>query len=228
MPADKLLAFSGKRSYRQPLDEIERYLVEHRKELERYARKLTTAAADIDDLVQSTAQRALERYDRYAPGTDVGAWMRRMMYCLFIDQRRSARVHDRSLSDDPACAVWLQPTPDEQPEEEMTDRWQLFEPEDLFRTLVALDPEQRQVYELRVRGLSYRGIADRLGIPPSTVGTRLYRARANLRTRMLGGRTRVSPLQAPKPRPDPQDDPAWSQAREADGSNTQRGRLGNA
>jgi RNA polymerase sigma-70 factor (ECF subfamily) len=50
-------------------------LVELMPRLRRFAHGLTGTAADADDLVQSTLERALEKLDQWQPGTRLDSWM---------------------------------------------------------------------------------------------------------------------------------------------------------
>jgi RNA polymerase sigma-70 factor, ECF subfamily len=60
-------------------------------------------------------------------------------------------------------------------------RWTTIQDEELTLAIDALPEEFRDVFVLHARGKSYQEIADQLGIPRATVGTRLARARKKLR-----------------------------------------------
>jgi RNA polymerase sigma factor (sigma-70 family) len=58
---------------------------------------------------------------------------------------------------------------------------------DVTDVIRSLSPEFRDVVVLReIQGMSYREIADALGVPPGTVESRLHRGRAELRRKLTG------------------------------------------
>lgn len=147
---------------------------EQRRVLEIVALRHTGNRADADDLVQSTAARALERAHRYDPGTDVTAWLRRIMFRLFVDgyRRDRGRRLEQHLDECELAAPTADPAP-----------WQEFTLEDVRSVLPCLSARTRAIFELQAGAqLSYEEIAARAGIPVGTVGTRLRRARLRLKT----------------------------------------------
>jgi RNA polymerase sigma-70 factor (ECF subfamily) len=142
-------------------------LLEHEAALTRLARRLCRNAADADDLVQDTFERALRAWDRYADRGNVKAWLAAILHNRFIDRCRTNRPHV-PLPDLPA--------PDDEP-----PAWTTVSDDTLAAVLAELDPVFRRVFELRVAGHSYDRIARELGIPKATVGTRLVRARKRLK-----------------------------------------------
>ena len=72
-----------------------------------------------------------------------------------------------------------------EPMEEETHREQAEQKELLERALARIDPELRAIFLLReVEGLSYQEIAESLQIPEGTVGSRLNRARRDLKQQL--------------------------------------------
>lgn len=133
--------------------------------------ELSPAAAH--DLVQDTLERALRCSGRFQWGTNLRAWVQTLMFNIFVDRYRQ-RSHETSLErlmDDSAM-----PEPEQEPE------WRRIDPAVLLDALSRLPPALRGAFELRFDlGLSYTDIARRLAIPVGTVGTRLLRARRQLR-----------------------------------------------
>ena len=161
--------------------EIMQALVDHRCALRRVAMSYTGNVADADDLIQDTAIRALARAHRYDAGTDPAAWLRKVMFRLFLDghRRQQTRGIHRSLEDADALAPELDL-------EEPAPHWGDFTMDDVAEVLPRLSARLRQVYEMHVgQRLSYEEIAARLGIPVATVGTRLLRARSKLRSLLV-------------------------------------------
>jgi RNA polymerase sigma-70 factor (ECF subfamily) len=129
-----------------------------------------------EDLVQSTIERALTNLAQFDSTTNLYAWLRRIMTNLMVDEwRRMRRRQLMPLTDFPAPA-------DQGPDAWSPEPWEHLTAEDVLKVVPALAPPFREVFELHQRGrLSYREIAVRLRVRPSTVGTRLLRARQHLR-----------------------------------------------
>jgi RNA polymerase sigma-70 factor (ECF subfamily) len=153
----------------------------HADVLYRLALHLARNPADAEDLVQETFTRALRAWGGFAGGTDLRAWMLRILRNTFLDRERHARRHpvEGDFDEDAHGAAsagdaWLR-----------GDR----EPEQL-RGLVAAEVEAalRQLPEgartlilLDLDGLSEAELALVLGCAVGTVKSRLWRARARLR-----------------------------------------------
>jgi RNA polymerase sigma-70 factor (ECF subfamily) len=140
--------------------------------LRRYAAGLAGSVAAADDLVQDCIERALRRADTLERADRLGAWLRSILHNAFLDDRRrlagrGSRVDVDDLQNDLALVA---------PPE---DRGEI---NDFVRAAMTLSTEHRQILLLvGVEGLSYRELADELGVPLGTVMSRLARARARLR-----------------------------------------------
>jgi RNA polymerase sigma-70 factor (ECF subfamily) len=155
----------------------------HNDALLAFAIRLTGNPSDARDLVQDTLERALRRAESFAPGTNARAWLFSILHNAFIDRCRRRKTEARSESIDEMEVAAHEP--------EEPPRWTSISAEQLSAAVAALGDEFRVVYELHARdGLSYQAIAERLGIPPNTVGTRLARARRKLRTLLEDGGAR--------------------------------------
>lgn len=140
--------------------------------LRRYARVLVHDADLADDLVQSACERALaaERGPGEAP---LDAWMFRILRNLWIDRVRAAAGAGEHVELD-SIAELAQPTASGDAERQVLLR-------QVDRALQRLPEPQREVLLLAcAEEMSYRQIADLLGVPIGTVMSRLARARANL------------------------------------------------
>ncbi len=149
-----------------------------------FARWLTRSREEAEDLVQETYARALRGFPAFAPGTNVKAWMFRILKNAFLTSRTSAHVRNTvPLGDDEPVAA--SDAKDESPETLLLAR----DRRDRVRTAIeALHPAHREVVLLRdVEGLSYQEIADVLAIPVGTVMSRLSRARQGIRDAVKGG-----------------------------------------
>ena len=150
-------------------------LVAHIPDLRRYARSLTGDAWAADDLVQDTLERACERWQLWAAGSDLRAWLFTLMHNLFVDgARRAMRQAQRVDVDDIAQDL---PGPGGTPDQTL----------DLQRCLLRLPAEQREVLLLvTLQDLRYEDVARITGVPIGTVMSRLSRARSRLRELMEG------------------------------------------
>ena len=151
-------------------------LVGHIPGLRRYARSLTGDAWAADDLVQDTLERACERWQLWAAGSDLRAWLFTLMHNLFVDGARRAlrqqgqRIAVEDVADELVGSSGA-------PEQAL----------DLQRCLLRLLPEQREVLLLvTLQDLGYEEVARIIGVPVGTVMSRLSRARARLRELMEG------------------------------------------
>jgi RNA polymerase sigma-70 factor (ECF subfamily) len=160
-----------------------------RSELLGKARALVGATL-AEDLVQSTLERALLRSADFAPDSNLQAWLRRIMYNLAVDEwRRSGSHATVPIGDAEFPAEERQPTP----------AWRELAQSDIRAALSLLPPGFRQVFELyHLSGLSYEETARRLGIPIGTVGTRLLRARQQLREILSKRLVHPLPVRAPR------------------------------
>jgi RNA polymerase sigma-70 factor (ECF subfamily) len=162
-------------------DQLRCALREHRATLARAARTLCGNQADADDLLHDVYERALRARRRDGEHSNLRAWLHSILRNLFIDRCRHARRHPTPL---PIDDLELE-GPFQDPAED-TAAWQSVSTSQLHHALAKLSPEFRRVFELHTfEGLRYDEIAARLAIAPSTVGTRLSRARAKLRTSLL-------------------------------------------
>ena len=150
----------------------------HELDLTLLAEQLGSGKADARDLVQDTFERALRAWDRLPADSNVRGWLVTILHNLFIDRcRRAGRAPTTPIQDE------LQAPP---PVDAAPPAWADVTPEQLRAALSELDGEFRRAYELHaLEGWSYRRIADELGIPMNTVGTRLLRARRKLRAILL-------------------------------------------
>lgn len=152
------------------LDELRRFVVG-------LARNLGRGRIDPDDL----AQDVFERWLRAAPALPIAnprAWMAVVVRRLLFDRLRRLRVSSAATA---AVAVAVvEPEPgDARP------WWHELDGDAIRRELAFLSPALRETFELfTFEALSYHEIARRLDITESTVGVRISRARAALRSRL--------------------------------------------
>lgn len=155
---------------------LARAIAAYRPELLRGARQLV-GGSDADDLIQSTLERALSRLDTFQAETNLLAWLRRIMSNLTVDTwRRQTRHPVCSLDDTRELPA---------PAPETSQPWEALSAADVRAAAAVLPEKFRQVFELFAdHNLPYAEIARQLQIPIATVGTRLLRARVQLRKQL--------------------------------------------
>jgi RNA polymerase sigma-70 factor (ECF subfamily) len=164
-------------------------LVGHIPDLRRYARALSGDAWAADDLVQDTLERACERWQLWAAGSDLRAWLFTLMHNLFVDgARRAVRQQQQGQRVDVDDVPNELVAPQAAPEVAL----------DLQRCLMRLPEEQREALLLvSLQDLAYEDVARITGVPVGTVMSRLSRARSRLRELMDGQRPAAPPSVAP-------------------------------
>ena len=148
--------------------------------LRRFCLALTGSAADGDDLVQDTVERALKHLHTWEPGTRLDSWMFRIAKNRFVDGRRAAKRENLVTVD----ALEEAGRVSEDGERAAEARLMLKTVDEAMRHL---PPEQREAVALvLIDGLSYREAAGILDIPIGTLTSRISRARAAL-AEAIGG-----------------------------------------
>lgn len=151
--------------------------------LRRFAHWLMRDAQDADDLVQSTLERALSRWESRRNSAALTPWLFSILYRRFLSARKRSRRYASVLDRFRAIPAEDHPSA----EREVTARTAL-------EALQRLTPEQRSLLLwVSVEGLSYQQVAQILDVPIGTVMSRLSRARQALR-RSLEGEIRAPAL----------------------------------
>jgi RNA polymerase sigma-70 factor (ECF subfamily) len=157
--------------------------------LYRTALRMTRSEAEAEDLVQETYIRAFRFRHQFTAGTNLKAWLFRILTNTFINQyrRKAARPDTTELDDVEESILYrhmrdVSPgsaSPD--PEAELIDNTVSSEVTD---ALEALPEKFRTTLLLDVEGFSYKEIAEVLDIPIGTVMSRLHRGRKFLQKRL--------------------------------------------
>ncbi|GEJ55776.1 sigma-70 family RNA polymerase sigma factor [Anaeromyxobacter diazotrophicus] len=168
--------------------------LEHADALYNLARYLTRHPGDAEDLVQETYARAIAAWDRLEPGSNVKAWLFRILRNAFLSRYRRDHVH---AGDEPydttepaAAAPGLEPSLMGDRE---LDRMRRLVGADIEAALGQLSEPARTVVLLDAEGFTEGELAGVLGCAIGTVKSRLSRARAELRLLLADYASRETP-----------------------------------
>lgn len=155
-----------------------------------HAMNLTRNPADAHDLVQETYLKAFGAFDSFEQGTNIKAWLHRILKNTFINAYRKKQnqpfegaleeLEDWQLGDAESRTA----TSGRSAEAESIDHL----PSSVVKDALQSIPEEFRmaVFLADVEGYSYQEIADIMETPTGTVMSRLHRGRRLLRE-MLGG-----------------------------------------
>lgn len=152
------------------------------------ALRMTRNAADAEDIVQETYAKAFASFHQFKPGTNLKAWLYRILTNTYINsyrkQQRQPQASGEEVEDwQLASAASHDSTGLRSAEMEALD---LIPDARVTEALGSLPPDFRTaVYLADVEGFSYKEIAEMMGTPIGTVMSRLNRGRAQLRAKLV-------------------------------------------
>jgi RNA polymerase sigma-70 factor, ECF subfamily len=153
----------------------------------RVARRLVGSREEAEDLVQETYARAFRSWRSFTPGTNMRAWILRILTNLNVDrgrriqrtpQTQALEESDYYLANKVASAAGEEALEQEQVVERMSQ-------DSIVRALAEIQPQFRDVVVLvDIGDFTYADAAQILDVPIGTVMSRLHRGRRALKQKL--------------------------------------------
>jgi len=168
--------------------EFEREAIPHMDILYNYAVRMTGNSDDASDLVQETFLKAYRFWDKYEKGTNIRAWLFRILKNSYINRYRKETKEPDTVDYDQIQNFFNTIRYDAGDQNDLQEK--IFDgllEDDVAQALESLPEDFRTVVILcDIEGLSYEEIAEFIDCPVGTVRSRLHRGRKMLREKLLG------------------------------------------
>lgn len=167
------------------VERFERDALEYLDQLYSAALRMTRNPADAEDIVQETYVRAFSSFHQFKPGTNLRAWLYRILTNTYINtyrkSKRQPQISDADQVEDWQIARAASHTSDGLPSAGLEALERIPDAE-ITEALASLKPDFRDAVLLAdVEGFSYKEIAEIMDTPIGTVMSRLNRGRKQLR-----------------------------------------------
>lgn len=167
--------------------EFEREALPHTDLLYNYALRMTNNTADADDLLQETFLKAYRFWDKYETGTNIRAWLFRIMKNSYINRYRKEIKTPTTVDYDEVEDFYTSVKDRASESNDLQENlYRNLLDDDVAAAVSELPEDFRTVVLLcDIEGLSYEEIAEFVDIPLGTVRSRLHRGRKLLREKLL-------------------------------------------
>lgn len=160
----------------QPTDEFESIAMPHLNDLYRTARRTLGSQTEAEDVVQETYLQAWKSFHRFEPGTNIRAWLFKIMFHVINHHRRKSYRLVTLKEEEEFLFEQITYEPPVSP---------VLHDEEILAALDRVPMNFRAVILLAdVQEFSYKEVAAALDIPIGTVMSRLNRGRQMLRTHL--------------------------------------------
>ena len=170
-------------------DEFEREALTHLPTLLSVGIRFTRNSTDAEDLVQDTLVKAMRARHQFQAGTNMRAWLIRILTNTFINRFRRGGLEKSVLEGpdaDPLADGWVSASTMRAMRDPETTTLRPLLRQEINRALDELPDEFRlAVVLVDVEELSYREVADIMGCPIGTVMSRLHRGRRMLKASLF-------------------------------------------
>lgn len=170
------------------LSDFEKEAMSHLSTLLAVGSRLTRSPSESEDLVQDTLLKALRAREHFTPGSNMRAWLLRILTNTFINRYRRGGL-ERSVLDgpdaDPLADGWIGASTMEAMRDPESRAMRALLEKEIVTALDELPEEFRLAVVLSdVEELSYKEISEIMGCPIGTVMSRLHRGRRLLKRRL--------------------------------------------
>ena len=168
--------------------DFEKDAMQYAPQLYSAALRMTRNPADAEDVVQETFLKAYRAFDSYTDGTNLKAWLYRILTNTYINKYRKAQRRPNEVELGELQDLYLYRRLGEQSgatESAETTALEMFVDEDIIEAIESLPENFRlPVLYADVDGFSYKEIAEILDVPIGTVMSRLHRGRKALQRKL--------------------------------------------
>jgi len=167
---------------------FERDAMEFAPQLYSAALRMTRNPADAEDVVQETYLKAYRAYASFQEGTNLKAWLYRILTNTYINKYRKAQRRPNEVELGELQDIYLYKRLGEQSgasESAEAVALDMFVDDDIIEAIESLPEAFRMpVLYADVEGFSYKEIAEILDVPIGTVMSRLHRGRKALQRKL--------------------------------------------
>ncbi|MGJ6979407.1 sigma-70 family RNA polymerase sigma factor [Aestuariimicrobium soli] len=155
------------------------------------ALRMTRNPSDAEDVVQDTYAKAFQSFAQFTPGTNLKAWLYRILTNTYINSYRKAQRQPKTSGAGDDVEDWQLARAAEHDSTGLrsaeVEALEQIPDQDIVEALNQLSPDFRQAVMLAdVEGFAYKEIAEIMGTPIGTVMSRLNRGRSQLRGLLAG------------------------------------------
>ncbi|HEX4888083.1 MAG TPA: RNA polymerase sigma factor [Luteibaculaceae bacterium] len=148
-----------------------------------FARRLTQDEEESKDLLQETILKAFQYRDKFAPGSNMKAWLGTIMRNTFLNNKKRAKYQVKTGLD----LGLLVSLSGNEPSRNMGLNNLLGE--EIACAMASLPESLRRPMDMMQAGYKYEEIAEDMGIPLGTVKGRIFQARRILREKLAAYET---------------------------------------